>query len=329
MDSLFSNRNSSNNDVLLLLDGSYCCYFCAYSAVSRWRSQYYETGLETIRLPEPGSIPYDELPDLVNDTIHFKRVLFDVAVEKLEIINNIVLETTGHFFSNATDENHVDTILARDSHAQGQFRRVLYPEYKMQRAAARAESNDFNHWKIFEYIYDVVFPQILPHNNTYSIKIPEAEGDDIIAAAVKSEKLKQKYHQVILIASDHDFCQLHRPENRIRQFTLKGEQVECTFQITRSGQKQILKITPDQALMIKIITGDSSDNIPGIKKRLGPVGAWKLLTEGDAKENLRKLFAEDKDAALAFQRNRKLIDFNEIPQDVQDIIIAAIMKNVG
>ncbi len=66
------NAPRQDNDVLLILDISYVTYYICLAAVRRWKKQYYETSLETIELPEPGSMPYDELPDLVNDTVYFK-----------------------------------------------------------------------------------------------------------------------------------------------------------------------------------------------------------------------------------------------------------------
>ena len=99
----------------------------------------------------------------------------------------------------------------------------------------------------------------------------------------------------------------------------------CEFKMVRQGQKISVPITADQALLIKILTGDASDNIKGVKRRLGPVTAYKMVSE-NARENLMKLFAEDKEVALAFQLNRKLICFDEIPQELQDNIMAAFNK---
>lgn len=316
------NMPSKNNDVLLILDISYITYYICTGAVGRWKKQYYDTALETIELPEPGSIPYDELPDLVNDTFHFKKVLMETALEKLSVLSNILLNITGHFYSSAnTGANRVDTVIARDAHGSVNFRRQLYPEYKMQRGAERASQNDYNHWKIFDYMYSTVYPQILPQQCTCTIMHPEAEGDDVIASLVQSEFVRNKYRWVILISSDHDFCQLHKPENHLRQFSMDGEEVLCQYKYKRNNRNVVTPISADMAMMLKIITGDKSDNIPGIKYRLGPVTAYKLLSEGDGKKNLQDLFDKEPEVKVAFNRNRKLIAFSEIPKRLQDEIV--------
>lgn len=322
---------TQHNDVLLLLDMSYVSYYITHGAVQKWKQLYYGTTLETIQLPEPGSVPYDELPDLVNETVHFKEVLTEVAEEKMSVISSILLNTTGHVYSSAnTGLNRVDTILARDMHgAEPSFRRVIYPEYKIQRGAERASRNDFNHWRIFDYLTATVYPALLPRGNTITAMHPNAEGDDVIASIIQSDFAKQRYRCIILISSDHDFCQLHKPEYHLRQFTLDGEEVVCQYKYTRKGQRCVEPITADLALMLKILTGDKSDNIPAIKERMGPVTAYKLLTEGDGKANLRALFATDPATKLAFNRNRKLIAFTEIPQDLQSEIVASVQKAMG
>lgn len=310
------------NDVLLILDLSYVTYFIANSAVSKWKKQYYDTALETIELPEPGSVPYDELPDLVNDTFHFKKVLMETALEKLGVLSNILMNITGHFYSSAnTGVNRVDTVLARDAHGTS-FRRKIYPEYKIQRGAERASRNDFNHWKIFDYMYSTVYSQVLPRDCTYTLMHPEAEGDDVIASIIQSDFVRNKYRWVILISSDHDFCQLHKPENHLRQFDMYGDEVLCQHKRKRNNRTEVIPISADMAMMMKIIIGDTSDNIPGIKYRLGPQTAYKLLSEGNGIENLQALFAKEPAVKVAFDRNRKLIAFSEIPKKLQNEIVA-------
>lgn len=316
------------NDVLLILDTSYVAYFCLFSALSRWRSQYYDMGLEILTLPEPGSVPYDDLPDLTKDTKYFTKVLSEVAIEKLNVLNNIIMNATGRFYSNAVGKNRIDTVMARDSHGSESFRKKLYPAYKMQRQSEREEQNNFNHWKIMDYMYSVVLPDLLPKNDTYVMKLPGCEGDDIIATLIQTPKLRYRYNQIILISSDHDYLQLHKPENRMKQFTLKGEEVLCQFQRTQGGRRVDIPITADQALLMKIITGDSSDNIPGIKRGLGPVRTWNLICE-HARENLKKLFDSDNAAAVTFQLNRKLISFEEIPMELQNEIIADFERKLS
>ena len=83
------------------------------------------------------------------------------------------------------------------------------------------------------------------------------------------------------------------------------------------------------AMMLKIITGDKSDNIPGIKYRFGPKTAYKLLSEGDGKQNLQDMLDKDPAVKVAFNRNRKLIAFSEIPAKLQQEIVVDLRKKMG
>jgi 5'-3' exonuclease len=91
-----------------------------------------------------------------------------------------------------------------------------------------------------------------------------AEGDDVIASICRSDRIADEYEKIILISSDRDFIQL-QIDRPVTQYDAKGELV--VPRITKAGQT--INITPQQALMIKIISGDSSDNIKAIKPKIG------------------------------------------------------------
>ena len=320
------NAPRQDNDVLLILDISYVTYYICLAAVRRWKKQYYETALEMIELPEPGSMPYDELEEM---RAQGKTLLVSThIIDSVDMLwDRTIIMQNGKIKANVT---------RAELDASGKTLEELFFEvtegveaHEMQRGAERASQNDFNHWKIFDHMYSTIYPQLLPRDCTYTIMHPEAEGDDVIASIIQSDFVRKRYRWVILISSDHDFCQLHRPENHLRQFSMDGEEVTCQYKYKRNNRNVVAPISADMAMMLKIITGDKSDNIPGIKQRLGICTAYKLLSEGDGKKNLQDLLDKDPAVKVAFNRNRKLIAFSEIPVKLQQEIVVDLRKKMG
>ena len=70
-------------------------------------------------------------------------------------------------------------------------------------------------------------------------------------------------------------------------------------------------------LMMKILCGDNSDNIYAIHTKLGPKTAMKYITNND--ELLKK--CEDKTIQENLDRNKKLIDMDNLPEIYRTQII--------
>ena len=80
------------------------------------------------------------------------------------------------------------------------------------------------------------------------------EADDIIALLIKNNKDKIN----IIASNDHDFYQLQKQEN-VKQYN----------PMEKLSEKRVIDLTPKEAereLLLKIVLGDSSDNIPSIYK---------------------------------------------------------------
>jgi 5'-3' exonuclease len=126
----------------------------------------------------------------------------------------------------------------------------------------------------------------------YIMKADDLECDDVIA------NLSTYHHDkgdiVTIVSGDSDFIQLldNRPD----------------ISIYHPIRKKYLEPTPYHYLTWKSLTGDSSDNIPGIP-RVGPKTAEKILmTEGKL-----DLFLEDAEKEKIFKRNYSLIELVDIP----------------
>ena len=136
-------------------------------------------------------------------------------------------------------------------------KRDLYPDYKQGRRPA----------KLNRYYEDI--PDTLENRN-FQIKtlvdlldkfpitqiyVEDAEADDAIGYMAKYKLSNQNK---IVISSDHDFYQLISNKLIIWSPTLK-DFVNSKKVIKRFG------VHPNNFCLAKCITGDSSDNIPGIK----------------------------------------------------------------
>ena len=139
-----------------------------------------------------------------------------------------------------------------------------------------------------------------------TIYLTHIEADDIIAVLTKAYHHQEK---IMIVSSDKDFQQLQRYDN-VSQYSLKTKGL-------------LVCNDPEEFLLRHIIKGDSSDGIPNLlsdddafvneSKRQKPCGEKKV-----------KAIMESLDTWLEtsnWERNQTLVDFEKIPDWVQDKII--------
>ena len=188
-----------------------------------------------------------------------------------------------------------DLIFARDG--KKVWRYELYPEYK----ATRSGYDDIHSpYPVFGYTKQK-FHLRLCDKGASILHVERAEGDDIAAVATRYIRTVFPNTKIIIITGDHDFLQLSEP-NHIELYQLKGF-------------KKITTNDPHTALMIKILAGDPSDNIPAIYKGCGKKTAIRLANNpAELEEILQKKGREQ------YKLNRQLIDFDYIPEDLVEEI---------
>lgn len=289
------NDLEKNNRILVMIDGSYFMYYTIFGAVNTYSKM---CKLESsILIKSPEETDQSNLPNLLVSS-EFVKYLKQSVINRCEVIDWILKE---NFQDQLDVADGIDILFAMDDYASRSFRKSIFPEYKAQRKLTK-KSYDIS--KIKEYIVDVLFTE-LDISNKYHYKkifIDGAEGDDIIACTLKSNN---NYMLRVLFASDRDFQQLEG----IHQYDLRGTEVKTKITIN----KQEVILTPKEALMIKILTGDVSDNIPSIANRIGNISAYKLIHN---KESLKNMLMENQDVAKQFMINKKIIDFNQIPDEL-------------
>ena len=294
--------------VLLIIDGSFLSFVVNFRAFKTWQEQY--AGMDTCTIRPPEETDQDNLPDLVNESQWFKKCLYNAAVDKLNSIATIVENSTGMLYPQS---NFVDTIIAKDSKLVKSFRYSLYPEYKLTRKLNRAKRGQYKIGPVFDELYANVFPSIFG-DQAVQLVVDGAEGDDVIASIARSQRIAEDYEKIILISSDRDFVQL-QIDRPVSQYDAKGEMVLPKL---KHGS-EVVDLTPQQALMIKIRSGDSSDNIKPIKPKIGEIRAYKYITE--KADEFKKMLREEPEVAQHLILNSKLIDFKNIPVELSQKVV--------
>jgi 5'-3' exonuclease len=138
--------------------------------------------------------------------------------------------------------------------------------------------------------------------------LEKLEADDCIAISVK--QLIEKYKEncrIYIIASDHDYLQLH--QENVKIFNLAYKNITESKTVTGNAETD---------LEIKIIMGDTSDNIPSVFPKCGFKTALKCFQD---KSFFEKKMAHNESYYNQYQLNRKIIDFRSIPKDLEELFL--------
>ena len=235
------------------------------------------------------------------------------------LVRHLVLNNLRYYRSRFI-EKYGELIICCDN--KHYWRRDYFPNYKANRKRDRAATGlDWN--AIFTHLNQI--RDEIKENFPYKVvDVHGAEADDIIATLVKRS---QGDTNNLIVSSDKDFIQLH------------GDYVDQYSPVTK---KMINGKDPVEYLREHIIRGDRSDGVPNIlsaddtfvsEKRQKPMRKTMIVTIMEAMkeyepELLYRLAKCPEDTwRRNYRRNETLIDFNKIPNDIQDEILREF-KNV-
>jgi 5'-3' exonuclease len=182
-------------------------------------------------------------------------------------------------------------IVARDCPSEQGWRRAVWPGYKATRLT---DPEAKIHFELVRQ-YDLFANPVMHAELEYA----GLEADDCIALTVQEIRRTKPEALITIVSSDGDFKQLLGPS--VRQVDLKGG--------VEGGQ--LKPIDSDRELFCRIVSGDVSDNIPGIFPRCGRKTAETLYA---APDRLRAKMVASPLSAGIYARNRLLIDFRCIPE---------------
>lgn len=204
-----------------------------------------------------------------------------------------------------------------DDKSKKSWRKELFPYYKAARKERREEDKEL--WDIAYPVLDELIA-VLKDMKHIVMSVPGAEADDVIAVLAKNRPEKDN---VLIVSSDGDFKQLHKYP-WVRQYSpIQKKDVVCD--------------DPDGYLIEHIAKGEGKqgDGIPNI---FSP-NDWFVnpaYTGKRQKAINKKILAAIRDKSFfidaepdvlkRWQENKMLIDFDEIPADLQCDILETYQK---
>jgi 5'-3' exonuclease len=193
------------------------------------------------------------------------------------------------------------------------WRRQYFPEYKANRKKNRDATSHMDWPEIFRILSTV--REELMENFPYKVLHMEGcEADDIIGAlAIRTQEFGHG-EPVMIISSDKDFIQLHKYSN-VKQFS-------------PIQKKAVSDKNPRTYCFEHICRGDKGDGIPNILSpdnsfvdeiRQSPMTQKKIAYWLENSDKLQEVMTTEE--FRNYQRNKKLIDLEEIPVDLSQTII--------
>jgi 5'-3' exonuclease len=264
---------SKPNSTFIFIDGSYFCFYRYYSLINWWRNAYPEEPLE-----DP-----------------FQNEKF---VEKFRktFVENVQQIPKKLGFSKLDIDPII--IVGKDCKRENIWRTELFPKYKANRA--NGAEDGFMGGPFFKMAYE---EELFVKGGAKTIlKHGKLEADDCIAISVKLLTAKYPDCNIYIITSDKDYLQLN--SHNVHLFNLAFKNIAENKSSTGDPKKD---------LEIKIIMGDTSDNIPSAFPKCGPKTAQKCLEDP---EFFKKKMAGNPDYYKQYELNKKLVDFNNIPEEL-------------
>jgi len=284
MSSIFEVNNSMEEDPVFIFIDGSYYCFYRYYALLQWWKN---------AAPEE---PLDE---------PFKNEIFLSKFKKVfvETLHNIAKKL------NIPKTKKPIMIVGKDCKRENIWRTHLFPEYKETRK--NGPENGFMGGPFFKMAYE---EELFQKGGAKAILYhPKLEADDSIAISVKY--LLQKYPSchIYIITSDRDYLQLNAQNVHLFNLSFKN----ISENKTSTGNAE-------QDLKIKIIMGDTSDNIPSVFPKCGPKTAQKCIEDPAFFE---KKMANNEKYYSQYELNKKLVDFNNIPQELVEEFMETVIQN--
>lgn len=277
-----------NSPIFILLDGSYFNFHRYFSQLNWWKNAYPNEPLEN---------PIENTKFVENYKKTFVERLQQIP-KKLKISKN---------------DNPI-LIVGKDCKRENIWRTELCKNHALfvgdyKGGRKNNAENGFMGGPLFKLAYQEELFQ--KGGSKAFLKHPHLEADDCIAISTKYILNKYPNSQIFIITSDKDYLQLAEPRVELYDLSFKKltEQKSCTR-------------NPECDLFCKIVMGDPSDNIKSVLKKCGPKTALKCFENREYFEERLK----SENAYELYELNKKLVDFNEIPNHLVEEFISSLMR---
>ena len=241
----------------------------------------------------------------------------NIIVQKLndeDMIRHMILNSIRMYNKKYRDQ-YGQMVICADG--MNTWRRNYFPEYKAHRRKNRDESSQ--DWTEIFRILHLVRDEIKENLPYKVLHMEGCEADDIIGSLVMYTQEFGNNEPVMIVSSDKDFIQLQKFDN-VKQFS-------------PIQKKLVTDDNPRAYLWNHIMRGDSGDGIPNVlsaddtfisEKSQTPLRQTKIDMWIENADNLREVM--DEETYRNYQRNKKLIDLNDIPEEIQSPIINTFIE---
>jgi len=289
----------------ILIDASYYIFYRVFALYTWWNIKNKDK---------------EECIDLHND-IDFVERFKKVFVDKiLELPNKLGIDK----------KEDIQFIIGKDCPRQHIWRNHFHSGYK----GTRGDSGNsaIKPGEFFKIVYNESLFESIPYINLLTVYNACMEADDCLAVTSKYLNTKYPESQVYIITSDTDYLQLKRDNTHIYNLKFK----------TVNTEKNSLG-SPVKDLLYKIIIGDKSDNISPVFSRYKDKNSdddnkqYKelcLITKNICGPKSTLNYVNDLKRFMSdiikynvydkYKLNRRLIDFNMIPEFLQKDVLRQI-----
>lgn len=148
------------------------------------------------------------------------------------------------------------------------LRTQVYEGYKYKRHKERDSQTGEDRQKFENVMTQMeLIKDVLPYLSVCQYEVRGLEGDDLISLACQSLHGKK-----IVVSGDKDMLQL--VDKKVSVYLPVGKTRE--YYNYKNFEKKI-GLTPDQFLEVKILIGDSGDEVPGVARGFGKKSATELI----------------------------------------------------
>jgi len=227
------------------------------------------------------------------------------------MIRHFILNTL-RMYNKKFRKDYGQMVIACDSST---WRRQYFPNYKFKRREGREKDEvEKANWDEIFRIINTIRDEIQENLPYRVVKVDGAEADDIIGTLALETQEFGKHDDVMIVSADKDFVQLQKHKN-VKQYS-------------PMQKKFVTEKNPNTYLFEHVLKGDSGDGVPNVLSgdnvfaegvRQTPVTRKKLDYWAENAQDLQSVM--EPEIYRNYMRNKKLIDLEEIPEDLRTEII--------
>lgn len=257
----------------------------------------------------------------------FQRELKGTESEVKNLIRHATLSTLKSYKKKYAKE-YGEMVICCDGRKY--WRRDVFEHYKANRKKAR-DNSDLDWHLIFDTLSEMR-DDIAKHFPWRVVHVDRAEADDIIAVMTEwaqtndlyAQGLIQEPQKILILSSDKDFKQLQLEPfstGNVRQWSPMQKKY------IQASKQEVIDFTIEH-----IVKGDTGDGIPNILSKDNVFVAGERQKPVSAKR-LAEFLQKGVDACRSdeekrnWDRNTKLIAFDNIPSDVKESILNYYLNN--